>query len=227
MQLRLFLLFVYCLPLVATCTGPCVHDSGLTSGTGTVAVTITAPTVGNILIGFFGSGSSGVSLPSITQTNVVWSKLAQSSTQRDNEIWIGAISASPGTSVSFNIGGGAASFAEVVEFTGYQGTQDGGSGGTQSGTTGTPISGTITTANASDLLLAGTRQNGAGSSSLTGGFTSLVSGVVSLSTGYRVVSSTATYSATWTNSGATNWDAAIVAVKLAYQQKSHLIGFTH
>jgi len=217
-------LFLLSVPAWATCTSPCVHDSAIGAATGNNTVTITASTAGNILVLFFG-GSTGATQTVSSIAGASFVKLTSSNTQRGHEIWCANNVAAGITSIVVTTSSGSiADQAEVTEFTGYNCTLSG-SAGTNSGTVTNIVSGTTTTVDANTLLLGGTRQNGS-NGTIQSSFTQLQS-IVSIENGYRVVSSTGTYSVGWNGTGASNWDCEVAAVKQinAAGAAGRLLGF--
>lgn len=84
------------------------------SGTSTV-VTLT-PTVGKTIVCLVYSHSRGAN--SITQTNVVWTKrYGSSGNSRFFEVWVGVVSASPGTTATVAFTGANVQYCEVYELT--------------------------------------------------------------------------------------------------------------
>lgn len=83
-----------------------VQEKAATGGTSTnsLAATLGAtPTAGNVLV-LCSAAESSQNISSITQTNVSWSKLAETpaSTAPHAEIWVGVVSASAGTTITVN-----------------------------------------------------------------------------------------------------------------------------
>jgi hypothetical protein len=84
----------------------------------------TAPTAGNLLILCSGIASTAT-ITSITQTNVVWSKVASTTSLSPTcEIWKGVVSASAGTSIAVAYSGAAFNSWWCGEFSGLSGTLD-------------------------------------------------------------------------------------------------------
>ena len=85
----------------------------------------TAPTNGNLMI-LISVHEDGGNISSITQTNVTWSKLAEStaSTSPHVEIWKGVVAASAGTSITVAYSSTSFSAWVASEWTGYSGTLD-------------------------------------------------------------------------------------------------------
>jgi hypothetical protein len=110
------------------------NNSG-TSGTSSVSVTMSStPVSGNILIATIAImcwTSTAITVSSITETNVVWTKVINSadtdeSYYWDSEIWKGVVSASASTSVTVTLsgtpGGGGGSVVNICEYNSSIGT---------------------------------------------------------------------------------------------------------
>ena len=177
-----------------------------------------APTKGNYLIltytGF--SSTAARTITSITQSNVSWTAtnaVVSAGSYGRSEIWIGAVAANAGTSITVNLsgvfgaGGGGGGVVNICEYSGLAGTVDqyktaSGAGG-KSSSTGT----TSSTTSANELLIGCTGAYITANaiqtqSNPTNGFTLLdgtdlssKSGANHISNGYleRIVSSKSTY----------------------------------
>lgn len=84
------------------------------------SVTITAPTAGNLLIAFVAANQFTVT--SITQTNVVWTKVGAATYLSGNyanaSVWQGVVSASAGTSVTVTLNGSNTQYVTIHEYSG-------------------------------------------------------------------------------------------------------------
>jgi hypothetical protein len=80
------------------------------------------PTAGNILIAVVTTDNWNVRISTITQTNVTWSRVVQCGYSGGAEslvdVWIGVVAASPGTSVTVTMTGGATIYLAVLEYSG-------------------------------------------------------------------------------------------------------------
>lgn len=80
----------------------------------TCVVTMAAPTPGNTLLCFVGASGRGAT--SITQTNVAWTRLlTNNGNSYYTEVWVGVVSASPGTTATVNYASGTTSQCAVIE----------------------------------------------------------------------------------------------------------------
>lgn len=178
------------------------------------------PTAGNrVLLDINCDFGSQVS--SITQTNVAWTrKFAVNGNQTRMELWLGIVSASPSTSVTINVN---ASDQFIVckysEWSGLGTSLVGVAVTSLGGTSNTVVTGNKTTTYANVLLLANlTSPNDSYSTGPTNSFTQYASsgapiGVVPMTEGgYRIVTSTGTYSTGWTVTGSNFWDNWILAI---------------
>lgn len=161
------------------------------------------------------------SLTSITQTNVSWARVGSVySVNRKIEVWLGTVSASPGTGLTFAFDhSGTDSFAggQIAQWSGLSGVVDVTTTGASANTT-TPTTASITpTGGTNVLIIAADSRIGTYSSGPTGGFTDYTSAAASQQrTAYQVVASASgSYQAVWTYSPAAAWDAVIVAFAAA------------
>jgi hypothetical protein len=104
-----------------------VQDAAAASGSASSqGVTLGAtPTTGNHLL-LVSESEGGTNISSISQTNVTWTKLAEStaSTAPHCEIWIGVAAASAGTGITVNYSGETYCGFTVSEWSGLTGTLD-------------------------------------------------------------------------------------------------------
>ncbi len=133
-----------------------------TASTATPVTTVPAPTAGNLEYLMWTGTSTSITISSVAQTNVVWSKVLSDNTNRDVELWKGVVSASAGTSVTITTsaataaGAGDGVYIEVSGTSGYTTVTS----SVLNGTSGT-ISPTITPASgAAALILAVSRAGG-------------------------------------------------------------------
>ena len=184
------------------------------------------PTQGNVLIAVIGtnqtSGSETVS--SITQTGVTWSPVIQNDTVVADEIWMGTVGSGASTSVSIALAQTVfAAVADICEWSGISSnpvdkTQpNNGSNSTQTDT-GT----TATTTQANELFIGTVGVYGQAQSSPTNSFTMLdgaylnVTGGISVSYLYKIVSSTGTANSGTTIASSSNaWQGCIATFKAA------------
>ena len=177
-----------------------------------------APTKGNYLILTYTSFSSiaARTITSITQTNVSWTAtnaVVSAGNYGRSEIWIGAVSASAGTSITVNLsgvfgaGGGGGGVVNICEYSGLAGTVDQYKTASGSGVTSSSTGTTSSTTSTNELLIGCTGAFRTGNatqtqSNPTNSFTlldgtdlSLQSGASHVSNGYleRIVSSESTY----------------------------------
>ena len=114
------------------------------------------PTNGNHII-LVSSAESAVNITGISQTNVTWTKLAETpaSTTAHLEIWQGVVGASAGTGITVTYSGNTWRSGLAAEWSGLTGTLDGSA--TNSGTWYVPI---LTPSVATALVIAGMAQTG-------------------------------------------------------------------
>lgn len=177
------------------------------------------PSAGNYLVLTRDSATTAFNdLSSITQTNVSWSRIGSVySTNRKSEIWIGVVSASPGTGLTFGFTGGGISTmagAHIAEYSGLTGNVL----NTATGSTGnsaTPATASITpTGGASCAIIAICNSPGGVSSGPTNGFTNYPSATGNNRSAYLVVTSASgSYSTGYTYSASNAWDCLICALE--------------
>lgn len=99
-----------------------VASASTNSQAGTLGAT---PTQGNVII-LMSESEGSTNITSITQTNVTWTKVAEStaSTAPHCEIWKGVVGASPGTSITVAYSGTAFCGWTAMEWSGIDGTLD-------------------------------------------------------------------------------------------------------
>jgi hypothetical protein len=121
----------------------------------------TAPTNGNTLI-LCSENEGANNVSSITQTNVAWTKLAETpaSTAAHAEIWKGVVSASAGTGITVAFSGTAFCGWFASEWTGLTGTLDQTANNTAANSLYLPV---ITPTNAAALVIAAAAASGFGS----------------------------------------------------------------
>lgn len=93
------------------------------SNTNSYALTVTAPTNGNLMILVSARDDNGT-ISSITQTNVTWTQVATSTAAPRVEIWKGVVAASPGTGITVAYSSSTFTQCVVSEWSGITGTLD-------------------------------------------------------------------------------------------------------
>jgi hypothetical protein len=161
-----------------------------TTTTNTITVTLgSTPVSGNVLVAAIGTYSTydiSITVSSITQTNVNWSKLISCTYSRYSnvEIWLGKVGANAGVSITItlNLVASDGAVADVCEYSGIDSVNYLDKTATSYGSSTTPNTGTTTTTSQpNELWIGATSVYGAYSqSSPTNGFT-LLDGAV-----YRV-----------------------------------------
>lgn len=191
-----------------------------TTGFQTTSYTmVNTPTAGRYLIlTRNASTSSNADLLSITQTNVSWSRVGVVYTvNRKIEVWLGTVSASPGTGLTFAYtGGGTSVFSggQISQWTDLTGVADVAPTGASNTNTATATASITPTAGAHVLLIAVVSRTGSISSGPDNSFADYPStiGVTSNRTAYRIVSSASgSYQTTWTYGTSVAYDTVIAA----------------
>jgi hypothetical protein len=193
---------------------PVQQAQGGGSSVSPITVTLpNTPTVGNLLVACITSGDNTTRPTSISQTGVTWDAAALISSNNAGsnycEIWVGVVGAGAGTAVTINVAGGlAAHNAIVFEVAGYTPELVDVTSSTTFTSTTTPTAGTVATLNANDLVIACVNSAAAQETvGPTGGFQRLKDSIAAvaqmLSAAVRAVSSTGSYSATWTSTPTT------------------------
>lgn len=197
--------------------------------TGSATATLgSGVTSGNLLVACIGFDTSVSAVSSVTGGNVTWSQvaIAQPIKPAGNggvAIWQGINSSGGGTSIVVTVNASDNVNFNVSEWSGIATSSPlDGSAVTATLTTGStsPATGNYTSTNANDLIIANCGFHDAATMSTRPGspWTSLTDGgTVGIGTGesYQIVSSTGTYSATWTISTSTYWGAIICGFKAA------------
>jgi hypothetical protein len=104
-----------------------IQDKGTGAGANasTRAITLgAAPTNGNLLLAVISIETGTQSVTSISQTNVTWTQLAETTdgSSPKVEIWKGVVAASAGTGITINYSGSTYNGAHVSEWNGLSGT---------------------------------------------------------------------------------------------------------
>lgn len=179
-----------------------------------------SPVQGNTLIACIAT-NGGMTVSSITQTGVTWTKVVNQNVAGlgDIEIWSGAVGSSPGTGITVNLSGTPTdSNANVSEWSGVGVTDV--SAATQTATLATVVTDTITPTSGLNELLIGCfghgTTNAASIAGPTNGFTALTRAfhVRECESAYLVVASTTgSYSTGWTQGAGLGWFSAIASFK--------------
>jgi hypothetical protein len=185
----------------------------------TLTVTLTSsPSSSNVLIATLSSVDTGGSYAStITSLDgASWTQVCQATndSNSDAEVWVGTSPSSSTVHVftAANVSAPSVTNAQISEWSGLSSTSDKTNMGT--GQSGTVATGSITTTNANDAIFAAAGNNGAVSTGPGTGWTSFTFSYDQNHAGaYQVVSSTGTYSATWSWGGNNIWSACIAALK--------------
>jgi hypothetical protein len=194
-----------------------------TTSSTTLAVTVPATAAGNALVASFALATGGSkSVLSVTDSaGGTWTRGPvgfQSGSNTRVELWYRVGVPAGITSVTATLSTAATGSVNVSEWDGVAGASpldvQAGKGNPASTAAPTPA---LTTTNADDLLVGALNYSGAATSTLSGGgFTALTdynAGNVHGRAAYRAVSTTGTYTATWTLSAATSSGTAILALK--------------
>ncbi len=191
--------------------------SNLGNNTNTLTVTLPhLPSNSNVLVLIFDQIGASQAISSITGAN--WTRVGQSTSQGDLEIWTGTNPSSSTIAITGTnyFGVFQPGYAIVAEFSGITATLDGAAvptaGGSWPATTGTLI-----TTNASDLLMtAALSYNGGGAeAAVSSGWTLLAAppGTFSLAAAFQSATTTGTYAATLAGFGSPQVATIILALK--------------
>ena len=210
------------------------------STSSSLSVSLTsAPTSGNSLIAVIGtydnSASSAITVSSITQTGVTWSRQTSEvygsgifSPYYNVEIWLGVVGSGAVTSVSISLSGSSREVVDICEYSGIAASPIDktavSTGSSISGSTGT----TTTTAQAQELWIGGIAVGGSTSSGVsqsyaTSGFTLLDGASYGSSSPYtstafleKIVSITGTANSGTTIGSSNRWVGCIATFKATY-----------
>lgn len=198
--------------LVQQATGSWSSGSSYTISLGS------APASGDVLVlGSAGAGTT-VSISSLSQTGVTWSKATSTTTNKDVEIWYGVAGASAGTTLTVTLSrtATAAIDGNLSEWSGIATSSELLSGGysSTSGTSATPTTSLVSPTSGKSALIYGVAlQGGTFSSGPTGGFTALSTPNSSWQFGYVLVpSTTGSYSTGWVYSSSAAWASSIATL---------------
>lgn len=171
--------------------------------------TVATPTNGNYEIPVQLVGPGGTVYTSPAQTNLAFSHLAAYAVNRKLEAYIGAVSASPGSSLAW--GGGAGFNGIVVEWAGLDGGFDSTNSAGSSANLAISTTASVTPAAGTNcLLLAGLSRAGTYSSGPTGGWTDVTGSTNAMRLAYLVVNgASGSYSTAWTYLAAAAYDTYI------------------
>jgi len=215
---RLTWLPTWLLALALPAAGVTFVQSNAMNGSGASGVVTlgTAPAAGDVLMVLVGNSAS-ITVTGVTGAAASYARLAHSSVNRNMEIWCGV--ATSGSAVTVNLTGSAGVLViSVVQFHNATCTVDG-SFQAATGSVITATTGTVTTTNSSDLVIGAWKGAGNYASGPTAGFTGISSNTAFSSTGaYLLNAGAGSYSTSWGLSGASVWDAVLVAVRGVPQQ---------
>ncbi len=194
------------------------------SGTTYTCTLGSSPIAGHILI-FGGGAAISSTTPTVTPSSsgASWTQLSTAHSGggpvADSDIWCATLTGSPGTTITITTQSTiTASDATISEWATTHGTctQDSGSPQTHTASNTGPNTTALTTTNASDVLYANyfVAASDVFISGPTGGYTALtVSGSAFNQQAYQIVSSTGTYTASWSITSSHSWAALSVAIQ--------------
>jgi len=201
----------------------CVNNEGFVGGNGANGqIKITYITGGTTYPG--GNGANGQILLTYT-TGTTFSggngsagqiSITYTPTTAEAAIWCANLNGTPGATVTVSLTGGSTTAAggNVSEWSGTTCNVDG-AGVTNTGTSATPATATLATSNATDLLIAAafrSSTSGSLSSGPTNSYTAFNTTAANNDQAYRVVSSTGSYTTSWTHGASNSWSTVSAAL---------------
>lgn len=167
----------------------------------------------NVLLVSFSRNATGTPSSVSGACDVSWSELINSAVNRYVSIWCCSSPTASATTVTGTWGGKSGTRGHMIEVSGLNGCTGDGTDA-NNGTATTIPAGPVTTTNADDLLFAAGVWAGTYSSGPTDSFTDIGDGAFANGrAAYRIVSSTASYSTSWTQGTSNPYDAVFAAIK--------------
>lgn len=205
-------------PVLATCTSPCVRENNVSFGSGTSGtITLSAVGAGDQLIIGGGSAAAAAVISSITSSGVTcaWVNIIQTAVVRDAEIWSCPNSTGTVSTATFTINFigtlGVTFNVNISEYSGMPATitQEGVAAGTHN-TSGNPTTATLTVAATNAILLYSVCRSGGTFVSVPAGWTALGTPAAGYQFIYQYVASAASsYQGVYSYLSSAAWETEI------------------